>query len=171
MTAGWQHPRIANPAVAKDEWEAIAIEAQAALWRRRTVYSSLVDHGASADDKEKAKAEGVAWKAIADDWDWIATGVGEPADSASLTARIVALDDAVGRFFQLIDQQGHMTREQSEQGALIAAMRWWAEAEMTRPPHEQVRFLAGVGHHWREANDHVPIGKVFSPKNEQRKAA
>jgi hypothetical protein len=170
----WSHPRIANPEALKDEWPEIAVEATAALWRRREVYSALVDKNADAETLENAKAEGLIWKIIAADWDWIVTGLGEAATRASLPDRITALDAVLARFLAVIDQQGGsdtLTDAQATQGGLLAAMRWWAEVEATQPINRQARFLASCGHHWREANGHPPLGKMISNPNEERKVA
>lgn len=163
----WAHARIANPDAAKDFWPELCGEATACLWRRREVYSALVDKGAGEEEREAVKEEGLAWAEISKDWNWICTGLGEPATAGTLPDRIAAIDAALGRFFQLIDQQGQMSNQQAEQGAYLAALRWWAEIEATAPKTAHARWWASLGHHWREQNGHPPLGKMISPKQER----
>ena len=75
---------------------------------------------------------------------------GTPADADSLTARIEALDQAIERFLKRTDQNGRMMPHEAEQGALLAAMRHWAHVEATGPVTATVRFLASVGHQFRQ---------------------
>lgn len=168
---GWTHPRIDNPAVAKDYWLEMADEAAAALERRRKSLPEMVQGGRISD--EEAKAEIAAWTIIADDWRWIATGEGTPADRDTLDARIAALDTAIARLFAAIDHQiarrGAPTDATLQQGALLVAMRWWAEEERGPSMARHARFLAGIGHHQREAAGHPPLGRRLIP--EERKAA
>jgi len=170
---GWAHPRIPAPDAAKDDWLALSIEAQESLERRRQFYGVLTARGATSDELASAKAEGAAWAEIARDWHWIATGEGQHADADSLAARIDAIDAAIGRFFQLIDQQGQATRAQNAQIARLASLRWWAEREANLPFQKQARWLASVGHHWRAENGHPTLGAMIASRTDEkeRKAA
>lgn len=168
---GWTHIRVANPAIAKDYWLEMADEAAAALSRRTKALPEMVQGGRISE--EDAKAEIAAWGIIAEDWRWIATGEGTPADATSLPARIEALDTAIARLFDSIDHQtarrGAATDVTLQMGALLVGMRWWAEIERTEPLRRHARFLAGIGHHQREAAGHPPLGRRITP--EERKAA
>lgn len=114
--------------------------------------------------EEEAAQDIEAWQEIANDWDWICTGLGSPATRESLPERINALDTAIERFFQVIDGQGGtMSPEMGLQGAALAAIRWWAEREATHHFTKQVRWLAGVGHEARARNQIKPA--------QERKAA
>lgn len=169
---GWTHPRLAKPAAFKDEWQGMADEAAGALERRRKSFPQAISDGRL--DADDAQAEIAAWEIIAADWRWIATGEGTPADATSLMARIDALDTAIARLFEAIDQQiarrGAPMDSTSEQGALLVAMRWWAEIERTEPLRRHARFLAGIGHHMREAKGLPPLGRRIA-ETPERKAA
>jgi hypothetical protein len=165
---GWTHPRVANPDAAKDFWPELCGEATACLWRRREVYNALVDKGVGEEERDAVKDEGLAWAEISKDWNWICTGLGEPATAQTLPERTAAIDAALARFFQSIDQQGQMSNKQAEQGAYLAALRWWAEIE-ANPIRARlhVRALAGVGHKWRAENGYPPLGKMISTTQER----
>ncbi len=158
----WTHPRIANPDALRSHWPEIAHEANQALWRRKDAYPARVTAGKmSAED---AAQEIATWQEIANDWDWICTGLGTPASKDSLPERINALDTAIERFFQVVDGQGGtMTPEMALQGAALATMRWFAERERAHDYTKQVRWLAGFGHDWRARN--------LKNATEERKAA
>ncbi len=166
----WSHPRIQNPDSGKYCWAEMAREATAALWRRRDSYPQLVNTGKM--DKADAAQDIAAWEAIAADWDWICTGLGEPAGRDTLEIRVEALDTALFRFFQVIDRHyGAMSQVQSQQGALLAAMRWWMEREGSGHDPRHPRFCASIGHTWRAENGYPPLGEVsINQSTEERKA-
>jgi hypothetical protein len=146
----WCHPRIINPEAAKTFWSEIASEANKALWRRRDAYPAQVSAGKMSD--EDAAKDIAAWAEIARDWDWICTGIGAPASCETLDDRIAALDTAIARYFQVIDTSAVVIDEVLVQGSMLAAMRWWAERERWPDFRSHVRWLASVGHSWRETS-------------------
>lgn len=126
--ASWSHPRIENPDCRMDRTEEIAAEAKAAFERRRDTYPQLV--AARKIDADEARQDIEAWRAIAKDWLWRATGQGEPARRLTIDARIDALDTAIARWLTMVDAKaGSMSKAENEQGALLCAMRCWAEKE------------------------------------------
>jgi hypothetical protein len=142
----------------------MASEAAAALKRREETYPALVAAGKL--DAGAAEADLAAWREIAADWHWIATGEdGEPDYHdmyCSRTARIAALDTAIDRFFTGMDRSGGAARlplTARRQITRLAAMRWWAERECNHPESLHVRSLAWVGHEWRKENGHLPLGQ------------
>lgn len=160
--ADWSHPDIINPEVARDAWDQIAQEATAALWRRRDGYPAQIKAGHITPEDAAKDIE--AWEAISADWEWIATGIGTSATGQSLDLRIEALDQAIGRFLKLIRRNILVTQEQLLQGALLAAMRWWAERERQPDFTKHIRWLAQVGHAGRASlKDQTP--------DQERKAA
>ena len=146
----WCHPRISSPDAAKTFWGEIASEANKALWRRRDAYPAQVT--AAKMSEEDAAKDIAAWAEIARDWDWVCTGIGAPASSETLSDRIEALDTAIMRYFQVIDTTAVVADEVLVQGSMLAAMRWWAERERWPDFRCHVRWLASVGHTWRERN-------------------
>ena len=94
----WSHPRLQNVDAAKDDWDDLAAEAQAAYQRRYASYPGLVKSGRIP--AEEARADLLAWRAIARDWHWIAYGDGEPADCNTMEQRMHALDVAVERWIE-----------------------------------------------------------------------
>ena len=169
--ADYTHPRFTNPDVAKDDWAGMAREATAALWRRKDSYPNLIANGKM--DKAEAEADIAAWQEIANDWDWICTGMGDHAHKDTLTARIEAIDLAIFRFLQLLDRNhGCGNPDQLHQGALLSTMRWWAQREANGNYLNHARFNASIGHTWRAENGHSPRGEMHtSEPNEERKAA
>lgn len=174
----WSHLRIENPAVARAYWEEIAAEASDMLERARKGYPFMIKRGEMT--QEDAAADLYGRRATESDWHWIAFGEGKPASAASLDARIAALDQSLVRWFKRVDKHGGVpTAKQAVQGALIAAMRWWAERERTGvEPH--VRDLAAFGHNWRKENGHPSLGESQAARTsnethkfntEERKAA
>jgi len=169
----WAHPRIANPDCAIHSINGIAAEARAAYSRRRASYPELIKAGRISTDDARSDLE--AWRAIAKDWHWIAKGEGEPADAESLTGRMAALDTAIARWIDLISESGgRMSPAENEQGALLCAMRWWAERE--RPSLSaalHIRDLAAIGHAWRRGNGHPTRGAMRAAiqKPERKEAA
>lgn len=162
----WTHPRIANPTVAIENYEDIADEAQRALDRRREAYPALVERGRILADE--AAADIAAWEIIAADWRYIADGTGAPLErpGESVVARTAAIDTALDRWFAQVDRSGGgLTPELAEQGALIAAMRWWIEREAQQRWNLHARPWATVGHEWRVKNGHA------CPSETERKAA
>lgn len=149
--------RCANADEQRHAYDGMAREANRQMWLRRERYPALVDAGKL--DEAEANAEIEAWAEITRDWDWIATGKGQPATKATLPARIAALDTALDRVIGQIEFRD--TREMRERGAMIAAMRWWADVEANDEPTRHARFLASVGHQWREANGHPPLGDMI----------
>lgn len=123
----WPHPRIANPACRLDHFDDIAAEARAAFERRKDTYPIMVSSGSL--DIDDARDDLEAWRAIAKSWRHIATGKGEIARRLTLAARIEALDTAIGRWFDMIDQSGSPNETEKEQCALLCAMRIWADRE------------------------------------------
>lgn len=163
----WHHPRIENPAESIDETDEIAEEALAAFSRRKEGYPEAIRLGriseAAASDDLKA------WREIARDWRWIAYGDGEPAGYSTLKARIKALDIAIGRLLAAADENcGILTDQQSRQGALLCAMRWWAERER-HPQMQNARNLAGQAHTWRAENGHPTRGEMLRAQHPQHK--
>jgi hypothetical protein len=144
----WSHPRLANPACRLNApSEDIAAEARAAFERRRDTYPQMVQAKQLLADDARADLE--AWRAIAKDWHWIATGNGEPAGPETLEARTAALDTAIARWIERADRQGgRMTDEENEQVALLCAMRIWAGRERTWPYYRHIR---GDAEGWRRA--------------------
>ncbi len=123
----WTHPRIANPECRLDRFEDIAAEARAAFERRKDTYPIMVSSGSL--DADEARDDLEAWRAIAKGWRHIATGEGEMARRLTLSARIEALDTAIGRWFAMIDQSGAPSEKEAEQCALLCALRIWAGRE------------------------------------------
>ena len=169
----WTHPRIANPACLMLEHDEIAAEARAAFTRRRDSYADLIKAGRiTADD---ARADLGAWRAIAKDWTWIAFGEGQPATGETLIERMDALDTALARWFEIIDANGgQMTAAEDLQGALLCAMRWWAERErpsLSHLPH--ARDTAAINHAWRAAKGLPTRGQMLAAQEatEQKEAA
>jgi len=169
----WTHPRIANPNCAIYQTDDIATEARAAYSRRRASYPNLIQGGRITADDARSDLE--AWRAIAKDWHWIANGDGEPAGAESLTGRIAALDTAIARWIDLISESGgRMSPDENEQGALLCAMRWWAERE--RPINSaatHIRDTAAIGHAWRRENGHPTRGAMRAAlhQHERKEAA
>jgi hypothetical protein len=148
----WSHPRIKDADVIAQWWSGwwpeMAHEANQALWRRKDGYPALVAAGAMS--AEEADQEIAAWQAIASDWDWICTGLGQPGSEETLPARIKALDKALQNYFLVFDSSpAPLTPEVEIQGAALVAMRWWAEREAKQPFTRQARWLASVGHQAR----------------------
>ncbi len=146
----WSHPRIANPACRLDAPSSdIAAAARAAFDRRRDTYPQLVQAGQITADEARADLEG--WRALAKDWHWIATSEGEPATLETRDSRIAALDTAITRWFDQLDRGGGaQTEAESEQLALLCAMRIWAGREgSTLPCSETRHFFAALTHEFR----------------------
>lgn len=160
----WSHPRLANPACRiTAPSEDIAAEAHAAFTRRRDTYPQLVQAKQMPADDARADLE--AWRAIAKDWQWIATGEGEPAGQDSIDARIDALDTAIARWIERADRTGwRMSEDENEQGALLCAMRIWAGRERTMPPHRHIRWQAHMLHEWRRNNGHPTRGAIMAAR-------
>lgn len=169
----WSHPNIANPADAIHDTDDIAAEARAALSRRRASYPDQVKNGRISADEARADLE--AWRAIAKDWHWIAFGEGLPASPDTLADRIVALDTAIGRWLERVSQNGNrMSDEDSQQGTLLCAMRWWAERERPSLSYRcHIRETAELGHAWRRENGHPTRGEMLTVHRqpEQKEAA
>lgn len=173
----WTHPAIENPDAAIHDRADIAAEALAAFNRRRAAYPDHVKAGAISEDD--ARADLAAWREIARDWRWIALGDGQPATGETLAGRIAALDTAIERFLeQAAEHGGRLTDDEARQGALLCAMRWWAQRE--RAGHcitSHTRFYANIGHSWRAENGHPTLGEKQrsrqsqAPSNTQRIAA
>lgn len=158
----WTHPRIANPDCAIRDSDDIAAEARAAYTRRRSSYPDLIKAGRINPDDARADLQ--AWRAIAKDWHWIAYGEGEPATAETLADRFAALDTAIARWLDMIaGNGGRPTLAEDQQGALLCAMRWWAERE--RPSHLSARHIrdsAAIGHAWRLENGHPTRGALLA---------
>lgn len=132
----WTHPRLENVDAAKDAWDDLAEEAQAAYQRRYASYPDLVKAGRI--DAVEARADLLAWRAIAKDWRWIAHGDGAPADYTTMEARMKALDTAIERWLELIASgDRHLYPRDFRQGEALCAMRWWAERERASFDHTQ----------------------------------
>ncbi len=161
----WVHPRIENPACRLFAFDEIATEARAAFLRRRDTYPLLVSGGTlSADD---AREDIEAWRAIAKGWQHITTGEGEMARRLTLASRLAALDGAISRWFDMIDQSGSPIQRELEQCALLCAMRIWAgrEADYYAAGH----LLWASGHVWGLLPN--PTRTPQRPLTELRKAA
>lgn len=179
MMADWTHPAISpdwtnpstdNLASAIHDYDDMAEEARAALARRRSSYPDLIKSGRlTADD---ARADLIAWQAIARDWRWIAYGDGEPSGIDTLPARADALDTAITRWLGLVHQNGgSMSLADRRQGKLLAALRWWAQRELSDAAH--IRISAAIGHDWRRQNGFPTRGamlaaRAFCPACERR---
>lgn len=164
--AAWTHPRIANPACRKDATDEIAAEARAAFQRRRDTYPHLVQAGQITADEARDDLEG--WRAIAKDWHWITSGEGDPATSDTRDSRIASLDTAISRWFNQLDRNGGTpTEAESEQLALLCAMRWWAERENHRDPQAHIRFWAGIGHQYRQENSLPTLGAMRAARTSE----
>ena len=165
----WTHPKLANPDVSIHEGEAIAEEAIAAYRRRRETYPEHVREGRIPE--AEAKADLAAWREIARDWRWIEYGDGEPAGSDTLEARIRALDTAIERLIEASDRNyGEFTTDQARQGALICAMRWWAERERPGNPDRHARETAAIAHSWRRENGHPTRGAMIAARHAEPEA-
>ncbi|OJW58049.1 MAG: hypothetical protein BGO57_12425 [Sphingomonadales bacterium 63-6] len=168
----WSHPRLQNVDAAKDDWDDLAAEAQAAYQRRYASYPDLVKLGRiSAED---ARADLLAWRAIARDWHWIAYGDGEPADCNTLEQRMKALDTAVERWIDFAaNEGGSLFPADQRQGEAICAMRWWAERERTFFCHyHHARERARRIHENCRANGHPSRGERLAElQSPQMKAA
>lgn len=165
----WSHPRLENPACRIDApSEDIAAEARAAFERRKDTYPQLVSGKHMLADEARADLE--SWRAIAKDWHWIATGEGEPAGPDSLDARIAALDTAIARWIERADRTGwkSMSEDDNEQGALLCAMRGWAEREKPGwKPLDHIRTPARWMHDWRRNNGHRTRGAMLAARQSQ----
>lgn len=155
------HPRITNTPGAAHEWAAMAAEAADCVARREASYPALVE-----TDKmppAEANADLAAWRSIAADWHWIATGEGQPATRDTLPARIVALDTAIARFFAAMDRKGgsgRLAMAERQQITCLAAMREWAQIELLTPGKLHARDYAAIGHEWRQRNGHPTLGAM-----------
>lgn len=169
--ADWTHPRIANPDCATDDIEDIAAEARAAYRRRRASYPDLVKAGRIPADE--ARADLAAWRAIAKDWHWIAYAEGEPATGDSLVDRMAALDTAIGRWLDIVNENGGvMSKAENAQGALLCAMRWWAERERpSMSAAQHIRDIAATNHALDRKFGRPPRTAAKSEEQERRAAA
>ncbi|MDD3800094.1 MAG: hypothetical protein PHE36_13055 [Novosphingobium sp.] len=171
----WTHPRIANPAHAIHDTDDIAAEARAAYTRRRDSYPDLVKAGRIAADDARTDLD--AWRAIAKDWNWIAFGEGDPASPGTLADRIAALDIAIGRWLDMVAENGgQWTDAEDRQGLALCAMRWWAERERPSCSHaSHIRDTAAIAHTWRRENGHPTRGAILAarhqPEQPERRAA
>lgn len=152
--------RCANADEQRHAWPDMASEAARQYWLRHDQYPGMIAAGQISEDD--AAADIAVWQQIAQDWDWIATGKGTPASPDSLPARRAALDEALDR---IIEQIGFRdTKQARARGAILAAMRWWAEVEGEGEPLKHARFLASVGHQWRAENGHPPLGDMIKAR-------
>ncbi len=167
----WTHPRIENPACCANDYADIAGEALAAFVRRRDFYPAQIR--SRMITREDARIDLEAWRTIAKDWRWVAFGEGQPTSTETLATRIDALDRALDRWFLAVDQNhGAMTDVEATQGALISAMRWWAERERTSDPaRPHVRRLADISHTLRAEAGHPTLGEQHRAKKPERKEA
>ena len=165
--SAWAHPRIENPFAGRDYRSAMAREAVEALARRHLHYPTWVDNGDL--DHDFAAQDIAAWEAIAEDWNWITAGPGEPLDpsdwpshwadvkaraASTLRIRIDALNTAIGRFFEDYDDHAATVRpgqlgKLRRQITLLAAMRCWAEHETDPDAGMHARDFASIGHEFR----------------------
>jgi len=159
----WTHPRIANPTCRINATNEIAAEARAAFTRRKDTYPMLVSGGTLTAEDARDDLEG--WRAIAKGWHFIATGEGEMARRLTLPARLLSLDTALSRWFQMIDQSGAPTAAELEQCALLCAMRIWTGREAD--------FYAAGNLLWSRADmlGLFPRQPAAQPHPEIRKAA
>lgn len=165
----WTHSKLENPDVSIHETDFIADEAMDAFRRRRETYPDHVKAGTIT--QADARADLAAWREIAKDWRWIAYGDGEPAGPDTLELRIQALDNAIERLLAASQRNyGQFTERQARQGALICAMRWWAERERTHPPICHVRAKAARGHDWRRENGHPTRGQIITARQQEFEA-
>lgn len=168
---GWTHPRIANPTCRLTATDEIAAEAHAAFTRRKQIYPAIVMDGTlSAED---ARADLEAWRTIAKDWHWLAYGEGQSADPETLPERIAALDTAIARWLEAIDRNdGYLSEAEAERGALLCAMRWWADAERKAGPAAgHIRFSAAVMHDWRTSSGLPTRGQMLRHEDAKGEAA
>lgn len=141
-------PCLTDPyAIWRHDWGALSTEATRQLWIRKDSYPAMVAAGRMAE--EEAAEDIAAWAAIAADWEWIDGGEGEPASTASLPARIAALDLALGRIAARIDKDGARP-ELIERRIKLELMREWAGREASGPFNTTARWMASVGHAWRQ---------------------
>lgn len=178
----WTHPRIESPFIAANDRHGIARAAFHALVRREEQYPTLIDNGLIG--KAEAAADIAAWRAIADDWEWIACGPAEPVPAAEFWAhrcdrerlaaltlrdRVSALDWAIERFFEHYDELLRRTPTAQElvkhrrQITLLAAMRTWAERELRPDTGPNARLYSGMTHHIR--------AQLRDEQHEERNAA
>lgn len=168
----WTHPRLQHVDCSIHETDDIAEEARAAYKRRYASYPDLVKAGRIPADEARADLEG--WRAIAHDWRWIAWGEGEPATGESIELRIAALDTAITRWLEMVSDGGAgFYPEDERQGALLCAMRWWAERERVGfDPFWHVRETARIGHDLRRANGQPTRGaSIAAIRNPELKEA
>ena len=160
----WSHPRLVGVECSLNDTDAIAAEARAAFERRRDTYPQLVKSGKIKADEARDDIEG--WRAIAKDWRWVALGEGSPATADTLGLRIAALDTALARWFERIDQiSGGANEESLRQCALLCAMRIWAEREKPgRNPFNHIRTAARWMHDWRHDSGHPPRGAILAAR-------
>jgi hypothetical protein len=159
MIPAYTHPRIKGPIAACDEYHnhgQLAREAQAALQRRIETYPALI--AAEKLDATKADNDIAAWRAIAADWQWIASGDGRELDftHVGLNARIAALDTAIARFFHNWDRQRGgrniaMAQQEHHQISAYICMRAHAECEWNTGTHPlaTARAAARINREWQ----------------------
>jgi hypothetical protein len=157
---------ITLPVRKRNDIADLARYANEAFWRRHAAYPPLVEDGKL--DAGEAATDLEAWRIIAADWDWCATGIENErsarAARETLPARIAALDTAIERILAAI-RTSPVTDVLIDQSECLAALRWWAEQERLAtegkaPITSTAHFLATVNHEARRREIKHPERKA-----------
>lgn len=140
----WSGIESDNPPPLRHHHEALLAMAERMLESRRKRFPAMI--AAGAIDADSARAELAVFEAIAAEWRWIVSGVGEPAPIGALDLCRAALDRSIRTIADIARDERGFSDELADQADCVIAMRWHLE------PGRRTRACAAISH---ELHRHV----------------